>query len=62
MFIKLIYFEDSGILEREQIVILIAFRLFCNVWATPTNRASEAFRDGSSCANSGGSNLHIKLT
>ena len=43
-------------------VILIDFCLFCNHSATPTNRASGAFRDGSRCANSGGSILCIKLT
>ena len=43
-------------------VIVDDFHLFCTVWATPTNHASEAIRDGSSCANSSGSNLFMKLT
>ena len=60
--IKLTYFEDFGVLEDENNVILIDFHLFCNVSATPTNRASGAFRDGSSCATSGASVLLIKLT
>ena len=60
--IKVTYFEDFGVLGCEYIVILIDFILFCNRWATPTNRASGAFRDGPSCANSGASILLIKLT
>ena len=42
-------------------VMLSDFHVFCKVGATPTNRASEAFRAGSSCANSGDSNLLIML-
>ena len=48
--------------EAKKKVSLIDFRLFCTVSATPTNRASGAFRDGSSCATSGASILLIKLT
>ena len=47
LLIKLAYFEDFCVLEGETSVILIDFRLFCNVLATPTNRVSGAFRDGS---------------
>ena len=57
MFIKLTYFQDFGILVFEKSVILIDFNLFCNLSATPTNHASGAFKDGSGCANSGGSIL-----
>ena len=56
------YFEDFDVLGGEKSVILIDFRLFCNVLATPTNRASGALRDGSSYATSGASILFIKLT
>ena len=62
LLIKLTYFEDFDVLGCEKSVILIDFRLFCSLSATPTNHASGAFRDGSSCANSGGSILVIKLT
>ena len=49
-------------LDVYKIVIFIDFHVFCSVSATPTNRASGAFRDGSSCATSGASLLFIKLT
>ena len=62
MLIKLTYFEDFGLSGCKTSVICIDFRLFCSLSATPTNHASGAFRDGSSCANSGGSILFIKLT
>ena len=55
------YFGDFGLLGCEHNVILIDFCLFWNLSVAPTNHASGAFRDGSSCANSGGSILIIKL-
>ena len=61
LLIKLAYFEAFDFLGCGKSVILIDFRLFCNLSETPTNHASGAFRDGSSCANSGGSILIIKL-
>ena len=62
LFMKLTYYQNFGVLGGEKSVILIDFRLFCKVLTTPTNRASGALRDGSSCAISGASILRIKLT
>ena len=61
LIIKQTYFEDFGVLGCDKNVILLDFCVFCNVLATPTNRASGALRDGSSCATSGASILFIKL-
>ena len=55
------YFGDFDVFGGFEMVILDDFHLFCCVCATPSNRASEAFRDESSCANSGGSHLLIML-
>jgi hypothetical protein len=57
LLIKLTYFEDFGVLGCVEVVILIDFHAFCSVWATPTNRASEAFRGGPNRVNSGDSHL-----
>ena len=37
----LIGFQDVGVLEGLEMVILVDFNWFCNVWATQTNRAAE---------------------
>ena len=42
MLIKLTYFEDLCLLGCEKSDILIDFRLFCCLSATPTNRAGRA--------------------
>ena len=57
----LVYFQYFTVFGGPEMLILSDCNAFCSVWATPTNRASEAFRAGSRCANSGGSNLLIML-
>ena len=48
-------------LEVSKLSFRVIFMGFTTVSATPTHRASGAFRDGSSWANSGDSNLLIIL-
>ena len=62
LFIKLTYFKDFGVLGDDKSDNFSDFHVFCIVLATPTNRASGALRDSSSCATSGASILFIKQT
>ena len=48
-------------LDVSEWAVLLIFMCANGVWATPINRISGAFRDGSTCANSDGSNLVIIL-